>query len=285
MLELRMTTDMQAATPAEIGFNFEELKAELAERLDHYNGLVVTEDGIKDAKADRAKLNKLRTAIDTRRKDIKKEYLRPYNEFESKVKEITLLIDRPIRAIDTQLADFEERRKEAKLAQIEDLYHEAVPEDLQGIIPLQRILDQRWLNATTAMAKVEEGIHAWVQRVNADLLALDTVEPEYQAAVREKYISTLDVTAAIKHRDALKAAQAAFEAREAERIAQEEKRAAEAAQKPQEAPQPQEPRVTEITEPEPEKLYSLRLEFSLTRGQALALRNFLDNENIKYKKI
>lgn len=281
MLELKMTTDLQAAVPAEIGFNFEELKTELAERLDHYNGLIVTEDGIKDAKADRAKLNKLRTAIDTRRKDIKREYLRPYNEFESKVKEITVLIDRPIRAIDSQLADFEERRKEEKLAQVEALYHESVPEDLQGIIPLQRILDQRWLNATTTMAKVEEGIHAWVQRVSADLLALDTAEPEYQAAVREKYISTLDVTAAIKHRDALKDAQAAFEAREAERIAQEEKRAAEAAQKPQEQPEP----MPRVTEPEPEKLYSLRLEFNLTRNQALALRNFLDNENITYKKI
>ena len=63
MLELKMTTDMQVATPAEIGFNFEELKAELAERLDHYNGLVVTEDGIKEAKADRAKLNKLRKSV------------------------------------------------------------------------------------------------------------------------------------------------------------------------------------------------------------------------------
>ena len=281
MLELKMTTDLQAAVPAEIGFNFEELKAELAERLDHYNGLIVTEDGIKDAKADRAKLNKLRTAIDTRRKDIKREYLRPYNEFESKVKEITVLIDRPIRAIDSQLADFEERRKEEKLTQVEALYHETVPEDLQGIIPLQRILDQRWLNATTTMTKVEEGIHAWVQRVTADLLALDTAEPEYKAAVREKYISTLDITAAIKHRDALKAAQAAFQAREAERIAQEEKRAAEAAQKPQEQPDP----MPRVTEPEPEKLYSLRLEFNLTRAQALALRNFLDNENITYKKI
>lgn len=281
MLELKMTTDMQVATPAEIGFNFEELKAELAERLDHYNGLVVTEDGIKEAKADRAKLNKLRTAIDTRRKDIKKEYLRPYNEFESKVKELTVLIDQPIRAIDTQLADFEERRKEEKKEKILALYHETVPEDLQDIIPLQRILAPSWLNATTTMARLTENLNVWVQRVNADLLALDAVEPEYQTAVREKYISTLDVTAAIKHRDALKAAQAAFQAREAERIAQEEKRAAEAAQKLQEkVEQPQ-----TATEPEPVKLYSLRLEFNLTRAQALALRNFLDNENIAYRKI
>lgn len=281
MLELKMTTDLQAAVPAEIGFNFEELKAELAERLNHYNGLIVTEDGIKDAKADRAKLNKLRTAIDTRRKDIKREYLRPYNEFESRVKEITLLIDQPIRAIDSQLADFEERRKEEKKEKVLDLYHETIPEDLQGIIPPQRILNPKWLNATATMAKIQEDLEAWARRVNADLLALDTVEPEYQAAVKEKYISTLDVTAAIKHRDALKAAQAAFQAREAERIAQEEKRAAEAAKKPQEQPEP----MPRTVEPEPEKLYSLRLEFNLTRAQALALRNFLDNENIKYKKI
>jgi len=293
MLELRVDTDLQKALPSVIDFNFEELKTELAERLDHYNNLVVTEDGIKDAKADRAKLNKLRTAIDTRRKDIKKEYLKPYDEFEGKIKELTVLIDKPIKAIDTQLADYEERRKEAKLEKVREAYEENIEPTIEEIIPLQRILDPKWLNATTSMKSVVEDLTGWNSRVNADLLALDTVEPEYQAAVKAKYVDTLDVSRALAHRDELKAAEEAFRAREAEKKAREEERLAREAKKAAEAqPEPQrqtlkietEEKVEIPTEPA-EKKYLLRLEFSVTKEQAIALREFIDQNQIEYQKI
>lgn len=280
MLELKMITDLQAATPAEISFNFEELKSELSERLEYYSGLVVTEDGIKDAKADRAKLNKLRTAIDTRRKDIKKEYLRPYNDFEGKIKELTVLIDQPIAAIDAQLADYDARKKEAKLKSIEETYEEIVPVELKEIIPLSRILDQKWLNVTTAMGKVREDLETWVKRVNADLLALDTIEPEYAVAVKQKYADTLDVSIAISHKEALKAAEEAFKAREIEREAREAKKATETKSEPLAAQPEQQP--TMQTE---EKKHMLRLEFNLTRSQAIALKNFIEASQIEYKKI
>ena len=283
MLELRMDTDLQTALPAEIGFNFDELKSELAERLEHYNGLIVTEDGIKEAKADRAKLNKLRTAIDTRRKDIKREYMGPYNEFEARIKELTLLIDEPIKAIDTQLDSYEERRKEAKLEKIKAAYEETMSawSSIREIIPLERILDQKWLNATTSMKSVGEDLEHWAKRVNADLLALDTVEETYQAAVREKYIATLDVSAAMAHMDQLKAAEEAFRAREEEKKERERAEMARAVEKAAQAkPEPQ------IPEPDPQpKLHILRLEFQITKDQALALRGFLDEQKISYRKI
>ena len=52
--------------------NLEALKAELTPKLEYYNTLVVTADSIKEAKADRAALNKLKTAIDEQRKEIKR---------------------------------------------------------------------------------------------------------------------------------------------------------------------------------------------------------------------
>jgi hypothetical protein len=296
MLEMRMETDLQTALPSEIGFNFEELKTELAERLDHYNTLVVTEDGIKEAKDDRAKLNKLRTAIDTRRKDIKKQYMKPYTDFESKVKELTVLIDQPIAAIDTQLNAYEEKRKAEKQEKIRQAYEAGVSDTIKDIVPLNRILDPRWLNATTSMKKVVEEIAAIDSRVNADMLALETIEDQYKAACRKVYIDTLDIAKALSQRDELKAAEEAFIAREAERKAREEaqrareedrrakeaeqaalqaKRAAEAKSEPQEA----------TPEQQQEKIYALRLEFQVTREQAIALRRFLDETQIKYKKL
>ena len=299
MLELRIDTDLQTALPAEIGFNFDELKAELAERLEHYNGLIVTEDGIKEAKTDRAKLNKLRTAIDTRRKDIKKEYLKPYAEFEGKIKELTVLIDQPIRAIDTQLADYEQRRKEAKLQRVQEAYEEIIPKNMSDIIPLQKIMDQKWLNATTTMKSVEEELQTWRKRVEADCMVLDSVEDEYRTAALKVYMDTLDIARAVKHRDELKEAKAAFLAREAEKKARlEAQKAQEEALKAkaeelaaQQAKTAVEAKMEAQTAPEPvpgspqEKRYLLRLEFNVTRTQAVALRNFIDQEHIEYRKI
>ena len=67
-LEFVMQTDLATALPAVLEFNFEDLKKALAERMELYRGLVVTEDGIKAAKQDRADLNKLREAIEAKRK-------------------------------------------------------------------------------------------------------------------------------------------------------------------------------------------------------------------------
>ena len=99
--------------PKTIDFNFEELKGQLAESLALYTGLVVTEDGIKGAKEDRAKLNKLREALENKRKEVKRECMAPYTDFEAKVKELVGLIDQPIAAIDAQLKEYEEKRRAA----------------------------------------------------------------------------------------------------------------------------------------------------------------------------
>lgn len=64
-----------------IEWNYEELKAELSQKLEDYKGLVYTEEQIKEAKADRAKLNALATAIDSKRKEIKKAVLAALRSF------------------------------------------------------------------------------------------------------------------------------------------------------------------------------------------------------------
>ena len=293
-MELRMSPEnIQAALPV-IGFNYDELKAELAERLQHYNGLVVTEDTIKDAKTDRANLNKLRAAIDTRRKEVKKAYMVPYNNFEAQCKELTALIDEPIKVIDDQLNEFDERRKQEKLTQVRDEYESLIPEAQKVIIPFDRIFDKRWLNSTMSILKVQDALRDWSKRVGADLIAMDAVEQEYRAAVRQKYIETLDIQKAIGHVEALKAAQAAFERRQAEQAALAEKRAQEAEMRRQEAEkraqeaaaaqqqaQAQQPQQPEQAAPH---LNRLILEFAITRDQAIALKDFLDQNGIKYRK-
>lgn len=281
MMEMRMTTNLETELPAEIGFNFEELKAELTERLHHYKSLVVTEDAIKEAKVDLANLRKLKDAIETRRKEVKQQCLAPYNAFEKQVKELTALIDEPVAAINGQVKAYEELEKAKKLEDIAAAYEELVPVDFQEIIPLKRILDPKWLNKGTTMKSISEAISQIANRTKIDMLYIEsTTEPEHLTAVRSKYIETLNIDAALDHRDRLVATAQAFQQREAQRAALQHR----AEEKPPVAAQ--EPVREHTTIPSsPQKLYSLRLEFQLTMDQANDLKSFLAENNINYTKI
>ena len=272
-MEFVMSTDLNTALPKEIGFNFEELKAELSERLEYYNGLVVTETTIKEGKAERAKLSKLREAVEARRKEVKRECMAPYTDFERKVKELVTIIDAPIAAIDSQIKAFDDLRREEKRAEIQRAYEAIVPGEQRDIIPLERIFDLKWLNATVKMKAVEETLTEIVRRTEGDLLALDAVEPEFSVAVRARYAETLDIGAALRYQQAL---------RDAEEAAR--RRAADTAQAPV---RPSATVNAPAAEPAhyQEKLYLLRLELYLTQPQATALKKFLVANGIDYEKI
>lgn len=282
MMEFKMTTDLGAALPTEIGFNFEELKAELSDRLAYYNALVVTEDSIKEAKADRANLNKLREAIETRRKEIKKQCMAPYVDFETKVTELTALIDDPISAIDSQLKGYDESKKAEKQQAIQDWYTGNVDPYLQTVIPLERIQRRDWMNTTKSIKKIQMEIVEAVAKVSADLEVLNTMPTdEYTAAVRAKYMETLDITATLAYRKQLQRTSAIFQAgieQQEDRVPTPETKAVTEAQTaPDKAPEAQ---------PAPsEKLYELRLRFELTMAQANALKKFLADNHINYVKI
>lgn len=280
LLELRMTTDLETAVPSEIGFNFEELEAALADRLEHYNHMVVTEDAIQEAKADLANLRKLKDAVETRRKEVKKQYEQPYKDFEAKVKKLVALIEAPVLAIDSQVKRFAELEREQKHEDIAAVYDELVPETIREIIPLNQILDPKWLNKSTTMKSIREAIQTRVNRTNVDMALIDGVDPKYLTAVRTKYIATLDVTEAMNERDRLMAAEQAFRQREAQRAA---------SRPPVEEKPPvaiQEPVRDHTPIPRQDtRLHDLTLAFRLTQCQATALKQFLVETNIQYTKI
>lgn len=63
-MELRVN---EVTIPEKISFNYEELKAELTEKVAFYETLVYTDDQVKEAKADRATLNKLKKTLNDER--------------------------------------------------------------------------------------------------------------------------------------------------------------------------------------------------------------------------
>lgn len=285
-LEFVMQTDLSTALPAVLEFNFKDLKKALAERMELYRGLVVTEDGIKAAKQDRADLNKLREAIEAKRKEVKKACMAPYTEFEGRVKELVQLVDAPIAAIDGQLKEYEEKRRADKRAEIAAIYEETVGE-LKGILPFERLWRDEWYNTAWSMKKIREAIVAAEGKVASDLEVLSTVESEFAEAVRLKYLEALDLNAALAERARLQERAAKLREYEEQRRRAAE---AEAANVPEAERAEAAAKDAGQAEAAPamgaeETVYLLRFECQLTRSQAMELSAWLKDRNISYRRI
>lgn len=164
----------------EIINNFAAIKAQVAAKVAPYMGLVFSDEDIRDAKSTVAELRKMRTAIDDKRKAIKKQWNEPYAAFEDEVKQITAIIDEPIEEIDTQIKSFEERRKLEKRDECN-----AVVDSLVDVIEQDGdrdfvkacgiVFDERWLNATTAISQVEKDVTAQIDKILTDAKTITEV--------------------------------------------------------------------------------------------------------------
>ena len=182
-----------------IEWNYEELKAELSQKLEDYKGLVYTEEQIKEAKADRAKLNALATAIDSKRKEIKKQCLQPYEQFEAQIKDLLALIKEPVSLIDTQIKDFEEEKKKKKLEEVKELFEKLKTEAGEELefISFEQIFEEKFLNASISLKMVETVISNKFNSIKCNLKTIADLK-EYSFEATEVYKETLNLNEALE---------------------------------------------------------------------------------------
>lgn len=194
--------------------NFEEIKAELLPKVEFYSSLIVTEDSIKKAKSEKADLNKLRSAIDDQRKEVKKQCLALQATFESQCNELTAMIDRPIEAIDRQLKSFEEQRRQEKYKELEGFF---VKINCLPFVRLEHVLDPKWGNAGAKLDKLKQDIAERVQRHSDEYSELKALygDSPLLTAILERYAETLNKSDALAYA-------AVLEKREAQRRQQEQ---------------------------------------------------------------
>ena len=181
--------------PEVIEFNFDELKQEIESRVSMYTNLVYTDEQIKQAKADRANLNKFVKALSDERIKMKKQCLKPYEGFEAKVNELSKIVQEPIALIDKQVREYEEQQKKAKLEKIKEYYSGIENPDLQWL-KLSAIYNEKWLNASVSMKSIQEEIHSRLEQVESDIKTLSEL-PEFGFEATEVYKTTLDINKAL----------------------------------------------------------------------------------------
>lgn len=258
-----------------IEWNYEELKTELSQKLEDYKGLVYTEEQIKEAKADRAKLNALATAIDSKRKEIKRQCLQPYEAFEAQIKDLLALIKEPVTLIDTQIKDFEEEKKKKKLEEVKELFEKLKTEAGEELefVDFEQIFEDKFLNASLSLKMVETVISNKFNSIKCNLKTIADLK-EYSFEATEVYKETLNLN------EALEKAKYMIDIAEKKKAEEERKEQEKNEEIKEAAPDPQEAEETADVKRE-----WTAFEAYLSTKEAKMLAAWLKLNNIKIRRI
>ena len=268
-MELRVDDSFKKSlVPVE--FNYEELKGWLTESLAKYKGRVFTDAQMPEAKQISATLGKVSKAISDQRIAIKKLYLEPFNDFESKAKELSSMCDEVRQEIKTQVDSFNDSKREAKLELLKMFFEANCGGEVKDFLTWERIADKRWGNVTFSQAEAEQDILTKINSTRGDLEIIHGWESEFEIALLEEYRVTLDLRAVHGKKQALEAAKAAR--REKIEQTREQKSLFDTAPREQ-------------AKPTQAKIIELHMVAKGTKEQFIALREAVDKIGMKMERV
>ena len=186
--------------------NFEQIKKDLTTSLEEYKTFKVTPETYVEAKSKKAALNNFEKTLNNAKKDIKKQYMLPYDNFELQMKELMGLVSEVSETINEGVKQLDEAAKNAKRLEIEMFVNE-----IKLILPLDKYYKQEWENKTYKIetihdellqlkAQVDDGLKYITNSVANDDLML-------KARIKERFLETLNLISSIeeetqKHKEA-----------------------------------------------------------------------------------
>lgn len=206
-----------------IRWNEAEVQQNLTEMLAAYTGRVYTPDTIKDAKADRAAVNKLDKQLSDAARSAKAFYMKPLEEFLQSTKQMQTRCKAVSGAIDQQVKAVEEVERQDKADALRAVYADCIGE-LRELIPFDRLLVPQWLNKTYDLAKASRELRKSVETRREELRLIRETCGEDAEACTTEYLRELNLNAALVEHSRR------WNARDAQRRAEAERMAAERAQ-------------------------------------------------------
>lgn len=184
-----------------------------------------TESDIASMKSNCASLRSGKKTIEEERKRIKKEYLKPLDEFEAKVKPITVEIDKAIDMYKSKLDEYEVIRCDTKRKLITEWWNAHRNPMMKPDISL--VWDDRYLNKTGIGESWQKDLESKIEKIDSDLSVIGSMSSNIDQLnfVSARYSEHLDLSRAIsewnEHVEALRRTEELRARAEAERQARE----------------------------------------------------------------
>jgi exonuclease VII small subunit len=245
------------------------------------------------AKKDRAELNKADKRMQEMSKELSDQWNAPLQPTIDLLKRGRTLIKEASAAVDSLVKAKEAEEDEKKRNQITEYWNTRNFD----LVPLERIFDPRWLNKGASLTKeVYPAIDAKINEIYESIKTIEDVGGEDVDVMKSEYFKTLDLGAAVRRGNELKADRERIEREKATR-AQREQTAQlneqnrelikeEAETKKAEPVRSVAAAALGITPSDPGlEIVTYVMEFTGTRNAMFQLREYMTKNGITYKKI
>lgn len=207
----------------QIQTNFNEIEKQLVIEMSQYDNVVFTEDTKAGAKKTVAGLRKLKKSIEDSDKEVKAQWMEPYNQFHARVKQMTALVDKPINHINGQIEAFEDKRIKERQVEIEKIYMEEIG-DMADFLPLYRLQEDKWSNASVSVKPIRKAISEAIAGARAGKAAIEAMQSDAVPDALRKFQATLSLPDALAYINRYETQKAETLRKEEERRRQEEER-------------------------------------------------------------
>ena len=192
--------------------NFTELSQQITSVVEKYKGTVLTEDNVGYVKALKTQFQKLRTGVDTKRKDWKKFYITtPSKLLDAMCDDLQRIIAEGEDALGSQLEAFDQRRKDELTEVLKEYVAQSVASHgLREEYATQIVLKSKYYNLTqkeedsaddielqaSELEKKQKEYDAGLELINAELEGTMLVADTY---IRQlEYKSAMEIVLQIK---------------------------------------------------------------------------------------
>lgn len=131
--------------------NQDKLNQAIDDYISRYAGLVVTEQTLADDKKVKQSLNSLKKQLNDKRIEIHKNFDQPYTDFKATIDDMIKRINDVIAPIDDGISVFEENQKQQRLDEVKALIVEMAPN--YKVEPDEIEIDQSWLTKSISKKK------------------------------------------------------------------------------------------------------------------------------------
>ena len=233
------------------------------------------------AKTDKAYLNKLLDEVAEKRKLATTTWNKPLDEFISVMKELETEIKTASNNLKTIVDKADQQVKDEKKAKIVEFWNTLN----FTIVPIERVFNPRWLNKTEKLTSIIEECKAIVEKITTEMNTLKSMQDEDAETLQAFYLETLDLNATLQKGNQLKENRARIKAEEEKKVAlaAETKKPVVSDNSEQDL-SPKGPIIPMSGAPK-EPIATFRLEVTAPASKLVALRKYIDNNGIAYKKI
>lgn len=178
---------------SEIEDNIQEVQSYALELAKYYENVVFSEEDLKEAKNEKADVNKFKKKVSDFRKEITKRWNEPLQKFVDTAKTTETILSDTYDTINKQIGVYEEEKLAVKNNEVKEYFDELITKEQIDFIDYSRANIN--VTLTASMKSLKEQAKTFVDKILEDLKLINS--QEYSDEILIEYKKDLNVSKAI----------------------------------------------------------------------------------------